>query len=240
MGDLDGKVALVTGGGSGIGKAIATAFAGAGATVVIAARNQARLDEAAAEIDGTVEVAVCDVTDEGQVEGLFAGIDERHGRLDILVNNAGMSVPIKTHEMSAATWREVVEVNLTAPFLCSREAFKRMMPAKRGRIINIGSISAQVPRPHSAPYTATKFGLEGLTRSLALDGRDHGIAVGILHPGNVATDIWIGREAIAKAEGLIPLADIGKAALSIATMSDAVNVLDTIIMPVTQPYVGRG
>ena len=240
MGDLDGKVALVTGGGSGIGKAIATAFAGAGATVVIAARNQARLDEAAAEIDGTVEVAVCDVTDEGHVEGLFAGIDERHGRLDILVNNAGMSVPIKTHEMSAATWREVVEVNLTAPFLCSREAFKRMMPAKRGRIINIGSISAQVPRPHSAPYTATKFGLEGLTRSLALDGRDHGIAVGILHPGNVATDIWIGREAIAKAEGLIPLADIGKAALSIATMSDAVNVLDTIIMPVTQPYVGRG
>lgn len=240
MGELDGKVTVVTGGGSGIGKAIANAFADAGATVVIAARNQARLDEAATEIGGKVEVAVCDVTDEAQVEDLFAGIDARHGRLDILVNNAGMSAPVKTHEMSAATWREVVEVNLTAPFLCSREAFKRMMPAKAGRIINIGSISAQMSRPHAAPYTATKFGLEGLTRSLALDGREYGIAVGILHPGNVATDIWIGREEIAKAEGLIPLADIGKAALSIATMSDAVNVLDTIIMPVTQPYVGRG
>jgi len=240
MADLDGKVALITGGGSGIGKAITEAFAGAGATCVIAARNQARLDKTAAEIAGTVETAVCDVTDEGQVEALFAGIKQRHGRLDILVNNAGMSVPVKTHEMSAEVWRQVVDVNLTGPFLCSREAFKVMIPAKVGRIINIGSISAQMPRANAAPYTATKFGLEGLTRSLQLDGREHGIAVGILHPGNVATDIWIGREDISQSEGLIPLADIGKAALTIASMSDAVTVLDAIILPVTQPYVGRG
>jgi NAD(P)-dependent dehydrogenase (short-subunit alcohol dehydrogenase family) len=240
MGQLDGKVALITGGGSGIGKAIAAAFAGAGAKVVIAARNKARLDEAAAELGGNVEAVACDVTNESEVEALFAGLAERHGQLDILVNNAGMSAPGKTHEMSADTWRQVVEINLTAPFLCAREAFKLMMLRKSGRIINIGSISAQMSRPNSAPYTSTKFGLEGLTRSLQLDGREHGIAVGILHPGNVATDIWIGREDISQAEGLIPLEDVGKLALAIASMSDAVTILDTIILPVTQPYVGRG
>ena len=240
MAELDGKVALITGGGSGIGKAIATAFVGAGATVVIAARNKGRLDEAAAELGGNVEAVACDVTDEAQVVALFAGIKERHGQLDILVNNAGKSAPGKTHEMSADTWRGVVDLNLTAPFICAREAFKLMMPRKSGRIINIGSISAQMSRPNAAPYTATKFGLEGLTRSLQLDGREHGIAVGILHPGNVATDIWIGREDISQAEGLIPLEDVGKMALAIASMSDAVTILDTIILPVTQPYVGRG
>ena len=237
---LDGKIAIVTGGGSGIGKAIAGAFADAGARVTIAARGRERLDAAAAELGGAVEAAVCDVTDETQVEALFDGVARRHGHVDILVNNAGMSAPGPTADLDAAAWRRVIDVNLTGAFLCARAAFRRMIPRKSGRIVNIGSISAQMSRPDAAPYTASKFGLEGLTRSLALDGRAHGIAVGIIHPGNVGTDIWRGREAVAEREGLIPLADIGRAAVAMASMDSRVNMLSTVILPVTQPYVGRG
>ncbi|MDP6953432.1 MAG: SDR family oxidoreductase [Alphaproteobacteria bacterium] len=237
MAELEGEVAIVTGGGSGIGKAIAEAFAGAGAHVVLAARNRERI-EAAAEIGGTA--IACDVTDEAQVASLFAAVMDARGRVDILVNNAGMTRAGKPHKLTPEDWRAVVDVNLTGPFLCSAEAFRVMMPQGGGRIINIGSISAQMSREGSSPYTATKFGLEGLTRALALDGREHGIAVSILHPGNVATDIWKGREETAKAEGLVPLPDVGKLALTMATMDPAVNLLNSVILPVTQPYLGRG
>ena len=237
---LDGKIAIVTGGGSGIGKAIAGAFAGAGARVTLAGRRRDRLDAAAAEIGERAEAAVCDVTDHDRVEALFDGVVSRHGQVDILVNNAGMSAPTPTHELDPAVWRQVIDVNLTGAFLCARAALRRMIPRKSGRIINIGSISAQMSRPNAAPYTASKFGLEGLTRSLALDGREHGIAAGVIHPGNVGTDIWRGREEIAQREGLIPLADIGKAAVVMASMDPAVNMLSTVILPITQPYVGRG
>jgi len=238
MAELEGKVAIVTGGGSGIGKAIAEAFAGAGAHVVLAARNQERITAAAAEIGGSEKV--CDVTDEAQVASLFADVTEAHGRVAILVNNAGMTRAGKPHKLTPEDWRAVVDVNLTGPFLCSAEAFRVMIPQGGGRIINIGSISAQMSRDGASPYTATKFGLEGLTRALALDGREHGIAVSILHPGNVATDIWKGREETAKAEGLVPLADVGKLALAMASMDPAVNLLSSVILPVTQPYLGRG
>ena len=237
---LEGKIAIVTGGGSGIGKAIAGAFAGAGARVTIAGRRRERLDAAARDLPGDVEAAVCDVTDDGQVEALFAGVAERRGPVDILVNNAGMSAPGPTHELDPAMWRRVIELNLTGAFLCARAAFRAMIPRKSGRIVNIGSISAQMARPHSAPYTASKFGLDGLTRSLALDGRAHGISVGILHPGNVPTDIWRGREDVAEREGTVPLADIGKAALAMAGMDPGANMLSAVILPVTQPYIGRG
>lgn len=237
---LDGKIAIVTGGGSGIGKAIAEAFAGAGARVTIAGRTRDRLDSAAAELGGEVEAAVCDVTDDAQVAALFDGVAERRGPVDILVNNAGMSAPTPTHELDPAVWHRVINVNLTGAFLCARAAFQRMIPRKSGRIINIGSISAQMSRANAAPYTASKFGLEGLTRSLALDGRAHGIAVGIVHPGNVGTDIWRGREEIAQREGLIPLADIGRAAVTMASMDPGVTMLSTVILPITQPYIGRG
>ena len=237
---LDGKIALVTGGGSGIGKAIARAFAAAGARVALAGRRRGALEAAAAEIGAAAEAAPCDVTDDAQVESLFAGVAERHGRLDILVNNAGVSAPGPTHEMDPDNWRKVIDVNLTGAFLCARAALRLMIPAKSGRIINIGSISAQMSRAHAAPYTASKFGLEGLTRSLALDAREHGVAVGILHPGNVATDIWRGREEISRREGLIPLAEIGRAAVTMAGMDPAVNMLSATVLPVTQPYLGRG
>ena len=129
---------------------------------------------------------------------------------------------------------------LMAPFLCAREAMKIMIKQKSGRIINIGSISGQMSRPENAAYTASKFGLEGLTRALALDGREYGIAVSILHPGNVGTDIWKGREEIAEREGLVPLEDIAKLAVTMLSMSPNVNILGSVILPITQPYLGRG
>jgi NAD(P)-dependent dehydrogenase (short-subunit alcohol dehydrogenase family) len=240
MGKLDGKVAVVTGGGSGIGKAITKAFADEGATVVIAARNLERLESAAKEIGGAVSAVRCDVTDESQIEALFERVDADHGPVDILVNNSGLAAPGPSHELDLERWNGVIAVNLTGAFLCSKHALKRMIPRKKGRILNIGSISGQKSRPHSAAYTTSKFGLDGLTRSMALDGREHGIAVSVLHPGNVDTDIWQGMREVAEAEGLIPLEDMGKAALAIVTMDDAVNVLSTIILPITQPYIGRG
>jgi NAD(P)-dependent dehydrogenase (short-subunit alcohol dehydrogenase family) len=240
MGKLDGKVAIITGGGSGIGKAIAQAFADEGASVVIAARGLERLEEAAKEIAGEVTPVQCDVRDEAQIESLFAKTDDTYGPVDILVNNAGLAAPGPTQELSLDAWNSVISVNLTGVFLCSKHALQRMIPRKSGRILNIGSISGQKSRPHAAAYTTSKFGLDGLTRSMALDGREHGIAVSALHPGNVDTDIWKGMRQVAEAEGLIPLEDMGKAALTIVTLDPAVNMLSTIILPVTQPYIGRG
>ena len=239
MSSLKGKVAVITGGGSGIGRAIAEAFAAEGALCILAARGRERLEAAAKEIPNARAV-VCDVTDDAQVDALFDGVAEQHGALDILVNNAGMAAPGPTHELSPDAFRQVLAVNLTGCFLCARKALAQMIPRRSGRILNIGSISGQMSRPHSVAYTTSKFGLDGMTRSLALDAREHGIAVGVLQPGNVATDIWQDRIDLARAEGLIPLADIGRAALAMVTMDPAVNVLSSIILPVTQPYLGRG
>jgi NAD(P)-dependent dehydrogenase (short-subunit alcohol dehydrogenase family) len=237
---LRDKVALVTGGGSGIGKAIAKALLAEGCKVIINGRNEEKLNQAKSELGDNVESIVCDVTDEGQVENTFKGIISNYGKFDILINNAGMAAKAKAHELKYETWKKVINVNLNGAFLCAREAMKIMIKQKSGRIINIGSISGQMSRPENAPYTASKFGLEGLTRALALDGREHGIAVSILHPGNVGTDIWKGREEIAEREGLIPLEDIGKLAVTMLSMSPNVNILGSVILPITQPYLGRG
>ena len=237
---LRDKVALVTGGGSGIGKAIAKALLAEGCKVIINGRNEEKLNQAKSELGANVESIVCDVTDEGQVENTFNVIISNYGSLDILINNAGMAAKAKAHELKYETWKKVINVNLNGAFLCAREAMKSMIKQKSGRIINIGSISGQMSRPENAPYTASKFGLEGLTRALALDGREHGIAVSILHPGNVGTDIWKGREEIAEREGLVPLEDIGKLAVTMLSMSPNVNILGSVILPITQPYLGRG
>ena len=237
---LRDKVALVTGGGSGIGKAIAKALLAEGCKVIINGRNEEKLNQAKSELGANVESIVCDVTDEGQVENTFKEIISNYGSLDILINNAGMAAKAKAHELKYETWKKVINVNLNGAFLCAREAMKSMIKQKSGRIINIGSISGQMSRPENAPYTASKFGLEGLTRALALDGREHGIAVSILHPGNVGTDIWKGREEIAEREGLVPLEDIGKLAVTMLSMSPNVNILGSVILPITQPYLGRG
>jgi NAD(P)-dependent dehydrogenase (short-subunit alcohol dehydrogenase family) len=239
MATLDHKVVIITGGGSGIGKAIAEAFSDEGAICILAARGRERLEEAASKIDNAVPI-VCDVTNDEQVASLFAQVTAEYGPVDILVNNAGMARPCPTEDLPPDHFREVLNVNLTGCFLCAQQALKQMIPRRQGRILNIGSISGQMSRPHSIAYTTSKFGLDGFTRSLALDAREHGIGVSVLHPGNVATDIWAERIEMARAEGLIPLEDMGKAALSIVTMAPEVNIVSSVILPLTQPYLGRG
>ena len=237
---LSGQVALVTGGGTGIGKAIAQAMHKEGAKIIIVGRKEEILKEAQAELGSDLEMMTCDVTQEGQVKKVYENIMSNHGKIDILINNAGMAAKAKSYEMSYDLWKKVVDVNLNGAFLCAREAMKIMVNQKSGRIINIGSISGQMSRPENAPYTATKFAIEGLTRALALDGRDHGVAVSVIHPGNAATNIWKGREEISEREGLIPLEDLGKLAVTMLTMSPNVNILGSVILPITQPYLGRG
>jgi len=237
---LSGQVALVTGGGTGIGKAIAQAMLAEGAKIIIVGRKEEVLKEAQTELGSGVEIMVCDVTQEDQVDRVYENIMSNHGRLDILINNAGMAARAKSYEMSYDMWKKVVDVNLNGAFLCARGAMKIMVNQKSGRIINIGSISGQMGRPENAPYTATKFAIEGLTRAFALDGRDHGIAVSVIHPGNAATNIWKGREEVSEREGLIPLEDLGKLAVTMLTMSPNVNILGSVILPITQPYLGRG
>ena len=238
--NLSGQIALVTGGGTGIGKAIAKAMLAEGAKVIIVGRKEEILKEAQAELGSDIEMMKCDVTQEDQVKKVYENIISKHGKIDILINNAGMAAKAKSYEMSYDLWKKVVDVNLNGAFLCAREAMKIMVNQKSGRIINIGSISGQMSRPENAPYTATKFAIEGLTRALALDGRDHGVAVSVIHPGNAATNIWKGREEISEREGLIPLEDLGKLAVTMLTMSPNVNILGSVILPITQPYLGRG
>lgn len=247
MGQLDGKVAIVTGGGTGIGKGIAKAFVDEGCSVVIAARNQDRLQAAADELGangGTVVAIATDVTDEGQVADLFAKTMDQFGKLDILVNNSGAFDGGPVEDLTMDQWQRVIQVNVTGPFLGSREAFRIMKKQGGGRIINVGSIAAQKPRHSSSPYTTSKHAVWGLTQSLALEGRDHGIAVGALHPGNVAVERRAdGKSATGRDEGpepLISTADMGRTALLMATLPPDANMLEAIILPLGQDYLGRG
>ena len=240
MGRLDEKVAVVTGGGTGIGKGIARAFASEGADLVIASRNRDRLEDTANELRGLgadVLVATADVGDEGQVVALFEQVVERFGRLDVLVNNSGVFERAAIVDMSYEAWRSVVDVNLSGAFLCTREAMRIMKPQGGGRIINIGSISAQVPRYDSAPYTATKHGLVGLTKSTALEGREFGIAACCLHPGNVESDM---TTVVEGKEPMMTQEEIASVALTMAALPPHVNMLEVIVLPVDQEYLGRG
>lgn len=243
MGKLQDRIAVITGASTGIGQSIAVAFAAEGAKTVLASRSLEKLKAAADEIrrtGGQAMVVATDVTVEDEVIGLFRQTLDAFGRVDILVNNAGISQGGPPDELSLELWQRVIGVNLTGAFLCSREAFKIMKNQRSGRIISIGSVSAKVPRVNSAPYTTSKFGLEGLTRSLALDGREHGIAVSIIHPGNTATPIWQGREKIARQEGVMSPADLARVAVTVAALPPEVNMLESIVLPVSMPFVGRG
>ena len=247
MGQLDGKVAIITGGGTGIGKGIAKAFVDEGCTVVIAARDAARLEATAAELSnggGTVVAIQTDVTNEEQMISLFARTMDQFGKLNILVNNSGAFDGGPIEELTMEKWQRVMDVNVTGPFLGSREAFKIMKPQGGGRIINIGSISAQRPRHSSSPYSTSKPAVWGLTQSLALEGRAHGIAVSVLHPGNVLVERRSdGKSSTGRDEGpepLISTADMGKTALLMATLADDANLLEAIVLPLGQDYLGRG
>ena len=245
------RVALVTGAGSGIGRASAVALSQAGFTVVLAGRRPEPLGAAAVEVgDGAVAIP-CDVRDPESVRALFAEVEERLGRLDLLFNNAGTGAPpVPIEDLSFAQWTAVVETNLTGTFLCTQAAFalmKRQSP-RGGRIINNGSLSAWVPRPHSAPYTATKHAITGLTRSTSLDGRAHDIACGQIDVGNAATEMTVPMrtqgvlqpDGSSMLEPTIDPAHVARAVVYMATLPLEANVQFMTVMATKMPFVGRG
>ena len=160
--------------------------------------------------------------------------------MDILINSAGISASGPTEDLTLKVWQNVLAVNLTGAFLCSREALRIMQPRCCGRIINVGSVSAKVPRTYSAAYTTSKFGLEGLTRSMALDARGYGISVSVLHPGNTNTQLWEGREEIAEREGVMDPYDVARAVTLMASLPKELNMIESTILPVSMPFLGRG
>jgi NAD(P)-dependent dehydrogenase (short-subunit alcohol dehydrogenase family) len=252
MSKLEGKAALVTGASRGIGKGIARGLAREGAGVTIAARDAELLEKAAGEIRNETGVQVlavpCDVTDEGQVENLFARVQQFFGRLDVLVNNAGAFDGGPVEKLTLEAWNRVIGACLTGPFLCTRAAFRIMKPQGEGRIINIGSISAQMPRMFSAPYTSAKHGLWGLTKATALEGREHGIVVSCLHPGNVLVErrMQEGERAASSGmatqgkEPMMTIDEIAGVAVHMACLPPHVNFLEAIVLPTEQLYLGRG
>jgi NAD(P)-dependent dehydrogenase (short-subunit alcohol dehydrogenase family) len=251
---MDGeRFALVTGAGSGIGKASALALARAGWHVALTGRRAEPLEEAAKEIKTLGRRALpapTDVGDPEAVKALFALIEREFGRLDLLFNNAGQGAPaVPIDELTFAQWKAVVDVNLNGAFLCAQGAFglmKRQRP-QGGRIINNGSISAHAPRPFSAPYTATKHAITGLTKSIALDGRAHDIACGQIDVGNALTEMARPMtQGVMQADGRIAVEptmdpdEVGAAVAHMAALPLSTNILTMTIMATKMPYVGRG
>ena len=248
---MDRKVALITGAGSGIGRVTALALWEAGYTLALAGRREEKLRETRAAAGVGEERALIvptDVSDRQAVGRLFAEIKAKFGRLDVLFNNAGINAPaIQLEELSEAQWLNVVAVNLTGAFWCLQAAYK-LMKAQRpqgGRIINNGSISAHVPRPHSAAYTATKHAMTGLTKSTALDGRAYNIACGQIDIGNARTEMSDRQQerlqaAAGTAEPQIDSRHIADAVLYMANLPLDANVLFMTVMARDMPYVGRG
>jgi NAD(P)-dependent dehydrogenase (short-subunit alcohol dehydrogenase family) len=248
----NGKVAVVTGGGSGIGRAVALALHGAGYSVAIAGRRAAELEKTGTLANGGGEMLVvpADVSKPGDVRALFARVKEAFGRLDLLFNNAGIGAPnVPMEDLTFEQWSAVVGVNLTGAFLCAQEAI-RIMKAQEpmgGRIINNGSISAYAPRPNSAPYTATKHAITGLTKCISLDGRKHDIACGQIDIGNAATELTERMAAgVTQASGaMMPeprmdLKHVADAVLYMAGLPLEANVQFMTVMATKMPFVGRG
>jgi NAD(P)-dependent dehydrogenase (short-subunit alcohol dehydrogenase family) len=248
-----GKVALVTGAGSGIGRAVSLALQARGYAVVLAGRRAAALKQTASMSvaeGGRMLLAPTDVTVPDAVETLFAKTKEVFGRLDLLFNNAGMNVPdVPMEDLSFDDWCSVVEVNLTGAFLCAREAVRLMktQEPRGGRIINNGSISAHVPRPNSAPYTATKHAITGLTKATSLDGRAFDIACGQIDIGNAATDMTarfatgaLQPSGQLLVEPYLDVAHVVNAVLYMASLPLEANVQFMTVMATKMPYIGRG
>ncbi|MGY8992849.1 MAG: SDR family NAD(P)-dependent oxidoreductase [Rhodospirillales bacterium] len=242
MSHLKDKVAVITGGSTGIGRGIAEAYLALGAKIMICARGEERLMKTASEIgtSSTVEAMTCDVKDEVRVAALFKRTIEAFGCVDILINNAGGNTRELIIDMPLENWKKVIDDNLTGPFLCGREAMRVMKDQGSGRIINIGSIAAKRPRSNSAAYVSSKFGLWGLTQAMALEGRPHNIAVGMLNNGNCRTDRWKDRPDQAAQEGIMEIADVAAIAVAMADLPDGVGILDTTLIPVIMPYLARG
>ena len=246
------KVALVTGAGSGIGRGVALALCGAGYAVVVTGRHQETLEETAqgSPGNGTIHVVVSDVTEPQSVENLFAETERSLGRLDLLFNNAGSNAPpVPLEDLTYEQWQRVVSTNLSGAFLCTQAAFRIMkrQDPQGGRIINNGSISAHSPRPNSAPYTASKHGVTGLTKSTSLDGRQYNIACGQIDIGNAATSRTEGlTSGVLQAHGGIApeprmeVEDVAGAVLYMASLPLDTNVQFMTIMATNMPFIGRG
>ena len=247
------KVALVTGAGTGIGRSVALALLRERYAVVLTGRRSGPLEETAAEAGAAGSqtlVVPADVTDPASVRALFAKTKEVFGRLDLLFNNAGISAtPVLLEDLTFEQWNSVVDTSLTGAFLCTQEAFKIMkaQQPRGGRIINNGSISAHVPRPNSAPYTAAKHAITGLTKSTALDGRKYDIACGQIDIGNAATEMTAKmKRGVRQADGSIavePTMDVdhvARAVLYMASLPLDANVPSLTVMATKMPYIGRG
>ncbi len=247
------KVALVTGAGVGIGRAAAKALLNAGYRVVLTGRNLERLQKAIADIGGTNDnclAVACDVGQPEQVKKLFAALKERFSRIDVLFNNAGIGAPaVPMEDLTYEQWMNVVNANLCGAFLCSQEAIRMMksQSPQGGRIINNGSISAHAPRPMSAPYTATKHAISGLTKTISLDGRPFNIACGQIDIGNAATEMTermaagiMQADQSIKVEPRMDVDHVGEAVLHMAQLPLESNILSMTIMATNMPFVGRG
>ncbi|TXI60475.1 MAG: SDR family oxidoreductase [Limnohabitans sp.] len=247
------RIALVTGAGSGVGKAAALALLAAGWRVALVGRRPEPLQEVAAESGVAAErylVVPGDVSDEASVQAMFAAVTSRFGRLDLLFNNAGVNAPgIPLEDLSLDQWKSVVDINLTGMFLCIREAFRVMkaQSPRGGRIINNGSISATTPRPNSIAYTSTKHAVSGLTKTASLDGRKYDIAVGQIDIGNAATDMAMRMaKGVLQANGEVavePLMDVnivGQSIVYMASLPLEANVMFHTVMATKMPFAGRG
>ncbi|MGL4285450.1 MAG: SDR family oxidoreductase [Phreatobacter sp.] len=245
------KIAVVTGAGSGIGRASALGLAAAGYAVVVAGRRKEELEKTVAAATGGPVVAVAtDVADEASVAALFKAVKDRFGRIDVLFNNAGMGAPaIPMDQLTVAQWKQVVDVNLTGSFLCAQEAMRlmRAQSPKGGRIINNGSISAYAPRPYSAPYTATKHAILGLTKAISLDGRADRIVCSQVDVGNAATEMTermtngvLQADFSVKVEPRMNVKHVAEAVVHIANLPLDVNILTMTVMANDMPFVGRG
>jgi NAD(P)-dependent dehydrogenase (short-subunit alcohol dehydrogenase family) len=243
MAKLAGKVAIVTGASRGIGRGIAQLYAREGASLLLTARGADALANVSNELTGlgadTVHLAG-DVADAGHVDALFALLEKRFGRLDILVNNAGAFDGGPLEDFPLAAWDRVIATNLRGPFLCTRAAMRLMKSQRAGRIINIGSISAQRVRPNSAAYSTSKHGLWGLTQVTALEGREHGITCCCLHPGNIAVERRQTSDKPEDEEPMLSVEDLAEVALLMAALPPHVEMLEAIVLPCDQRYVGRG
>ena len=252
---MTGRIAIVTGAGSGIGRAVALGLAGAGWRVALAGRRRATLDAVAAAITSDGGDTFCveaDVGDAGAVDALFARTVERFGRLDLLFNNAGIFTPaVPFDEIADADWLASVQTNLTGAFFCARAAFRQMrhQQPRGGRIINNGSISASAPRPASVPYTATKHAITGLTRATALDGRPFDIACGQIDIGNAETEMTRSfaegqgarqADGSIRPEAVMDARHVADAVVYMAGLPLDANVLFMTVMATKMPYVGRG
>ena len=238
MGSLDGKIAIVTGASSGIGAGIAEMFVAEGASVAMAARRTERLDERARRL-GPKSLAVrTDVTVEADIIALFDATEKAFGVPHIVVNCAGYADHTPTDELTFEAWNKIIATNLSSVFLCGREALRRMKPLRRGRIITIGSISAEMPRPNAIGYAASKGAIHSMNHSFALDARPFNITASVLHPGATVSELSPGMEK-RPASNTMPTEDVARAITLMASLPNETNIFELTMLPVDQPYLGR-